>query len=244
MKTSLLFTPLAFSITAQAFTTHFQNGVNIAVAPKGGNDRVQAASSLQISFVDNLFKAESSPKVAVKNKLSDGDVMIKPDYALAIGFTLAGAAILYANPSTSCPADFIYCPSIYGGVAGGLHLLIGAFFAVQASIIRLVFDKNTFSLRRYSQMYELQKSDPNIVLGVGKNTWTYKSIINWEFFPSIYFPILIYFKETQTPKETWTVGPGKYDKRRNGQVHFLPAFADVWEVDEQFRRRGCGKADK
>jgi hypothetical protein len=28
----------------------------------------------------------------------------------------------------------------------------------------------------------------------------YDSFVNWDFFPSIQLPILVYFKETQTPK--------------------------------------------
>ena len=98
MKKSLLFTPLILSTTSHAFTTFFQKGVNIAITLKGGNDCVPTVSSLQVSLVNNLFKDQPSPKAAVNKKLSDGDVMIKSDHALDIGFTLAGAAILYANP--------------------------------------------------------------------------------------------------------------------------------------------------
>jgi len=33
----------------------------------------------------------------------------------------------------------------------------------------------------------------------GENKWKYKSFVNWKFFPSEDLPILVYFKETQTP---------------------------------------------
>ena len=38
----------------------------------------------------------------------------------------------------------------------------------------------------------------------------YDSFVNWEFFPSVDVPILVYFKETQTPEESWGVGPGEW----------------------------------
>jgi hypothetical protein len=34
------------------------------------------------------------------------------------------------------------------------------------------------------------------VLGT-ENKWRYDSFVNWDFFPSIHLPILVYFKETQ-----------------------------------------------
>jgi hypothetical protein len=34
--------------------------------------------------------------------------------------------------------------------------------------------------------------------------------VNWEFFPSEQLPILVYFKEIQTPADKWDVGPGKW----------------------------------
>ena len=53
----------------------------------------------------------------------------------------------------------------------------------------------------------------NIVVG-GENKWAYDSFVNWEFFPKGWIdqpqgPILVYFKETQTPQEEWDVGPGQ-----------------------------------
>ena len=44
----------------------------------------------------------------------------------------------------------------------------------------------------------------------GANRWKYDSFVNWEFFPSVDLPILVYFKETQTPQDQWDVGPGQW----------------------------------
>ena len=40
--------------------------------------------------------------------------------------------------------------------------------------------------------------------------WTYDSFANWEFFPEGWIdqpqgPVLVYFKETQTPEDQWDV---------------------------------------
>jgi len=56
-------------------------------------------------------------------------------------------------------------------------------------------------------------SGENIVVG-GDNRWTYDSFVNYAFFPEGWIdqpqgPILVYFKETQTPEAEWDVGPGK-----------------------------------
>ena len=44
----------------------------------------------------------------------------------------------------------------------------------------------------------------------GANRWKYDSFVNWEFFPSVDLPVLVYFKETQTPQDQWDVGPGQW----------------------------------
>ena len=61
----------------------------------------------------------------------------------------------------------------------------------------------------------------------GANRWKYDSFVNWEFFPSVDLPILVYFKETQTPQDQWDVGPGQWANGADalakgavkGQVH-------------------------
>ena len=35
----------------------------------------------------------------------------------------------------------------------------------------------------------------------GENAWKYDTFVNYDFLPSEDFPILVYFKETQTPFE-------------------------------------------
>ena len=70
-----------------------------------------------------------------------------------------------------------------------------------------MFTKDSFELRQVSNKYLgleedkalIPKQRKNFVAGTD-NKWKYKSFVNWDFFPSIDLPILVYFKETQTPK--------------------------------------------
>lgn len=47
---------------------------------------------------------------------------------------------------------------------------------------------------------QLESSGENAFVG-GESRWSYDSWTNWEVYPSESFPILMYFKETQTKPE-------------------------------------------
>ena len=78
----------------------------------------------------------------------------------------------------------------------------------------------------------------------GENRWRYDTFVNYEFFPKRGLPILVYFKERQTPEEMWKEGPGGLDKVGGGQVHFFPAFCNTDQLKEQFALRGCAKVEE
>ena len=60
---------------------------------------------------------------------------------------------------------------------------------------------------------ELEESSNSFVGGMNK--WDYSSFVNWElWWPD--FPILVYFKETQTKPE--------------GQIHFFPVIMNGREL--------------
>ena len=89
----------------------------------------------------------------------------------------------------------------------------------------------------------------NVVVG-GANRWAYNTFVNYETFPKGWdVPILVYFKETQTPQDQWEVGPGQWANSAealakgavNGQVHFFPCIADAQQLKEQFEAKGCAK---
>lgn len=157
-----------------------------------------------------------------KKGVKGGVAVIPPSYNLAAG-TGGLAALLAAVPG-----------SALDGPAGVLALLAGL-FGFQAGRVKFTFDDEAFELKIGE---ELEDSGENIVVG-GANRWAYKSFVNWDIFPSRDFPILVYFKENQTPEEKWKEGPGALDKKGGGQLHFFPAVCNVEEICTQFEERGC-----
>ena len=91
---------------------------------------------------------------------------------------------------------------------GPIVTLLGILFLVQTIRLDFVCDTTAFELK--TQGTEMED---NIVVG-GKNRWDYNKFVNYEFFPKDWIgtpqgPILVYFKETQTPEEFWSTGPGE-----------------------------------
>lgn len=169
------------------------------------------------------------------------DVVIEPDYKLGIIF-LAGGVLLDLIPYIQL-------------TLGPIVTLLGVLFVVQTARIRFCFDQSAFELRM-SGMDEdgsLKRTGENIIVG-NENRWEYKAFVNYEFFPNGWIdqpqgPILVYFKETQTPQDKWNEGPGKSanspealaNGAKPGQVHFFPALCDCKQLEAEFQRRGCAK---
>ena len=164
--------------------------------------------------------------------------VIEPSYNLAVGSLALGAAFgLPGSPLKSTLSAFI----------GGIPLLLfGIFLAFQTTTLRFTFDDKDFSLVK-SDMTSLGE---NVVVG-GENKWAYDKFVNYDFFPSRGFPILVYFKETQTPQDAWNIGPGEKANSpdaiakgaKPGQVHFFPAIGSVVQTAKAFESHGCAKLD-
>lgn len=164
-------------------------------------------------------------------------VVVGEDYKLALSLIALGALILFV------PA-----------LPGGFLALLGAFLIAQTLRIRFVFDDEALEVKtkEFDELFSgdasLVKTGDNFAVG-GDNRWKYDAFVNWEFFPSEALPILVYFKETQTPAEKWDVGPGKWANSDDalargaakGQVHFFPCIASAATLKEQFVSRGCAK---
>lgn len=157
----------------------------------------------------NAFRSNriSSSNVIIKKKLTinviDSITTIDPSYnlglgslAISLGFcNLGNIPLIKDNKGFNLP----------GRILGGLSFFFGiffAFFSFQASTLRFQFDSTSFSLVKATG----ESLGENIVVG-GENKWAFKSFANWAFLPSQEFPILVYFKETQTPRENWVEAP-------------------------------------
>jgi len=170
------------------------------------------------------------------------DYVVDRDYTVALTLLLVGIWLTMFHPSDSLFIDYL---------GGAFHLWFGSFIGMQTMRTRVVFNKDTFELKTVTnKVLGLQrdkglkpKEYTNYVLGTN-NEWRYDSFVNWDFFPSIQLPILIYFKETQTPEHMQikgSIGPHQMDRRDNGQMHWFPAFANVRQIREQFEAHGCKK---
>ncbi|KAI4978309.1 hypothetical protein ZWY2020_014863 [Hordeum vulgare] len=116
-------------------------------------------------------------------------VVPEPDYRLPI-------AILGIS------GVFAYADNLLAAAPVGL---LGLLLLFQTTRVRFVFDDDALEVKVGNQ---LQESGENVFVG-GKNRWKYSTFVNWElWWPQ--FPILVYFKETQTKPE--------------GQIHFFPVI--------------------
>lgn len=103
----------------------------------------------------------------------------------------------------------------------GTFGLLGVFLAIQASRVQFVFDKEALEVLVKGSAEETE----NAFVG-GRNRWPYRSFVNWElWWPG--FPVLVYFKETQTKPE--------------GQIHFFPVIFNGEQLYQIMVER-CGKS--
>jgi len=233
------FLPVASSSSALINKNGIRSSINKASATSTATTLQMADSKGPFDFLSDLLpKGEpEAPKEVEKPKLPD--VVIDPSYNIAVAFGAVGIAIVVLTQG-----------SLYGIIQGGITLLFASFLAVQATRIRFVFDETSFELKNAGggdgdgdEQENLISSGENFVVG-GENRWRYDSFVNYDFFPNRGLPILVYFKETQTPEEQWNEGPGMMDEVGGGQLHFFPAIANVDQLKEQFALRDCAKIEE
>jgi hypothetical protein len=213
------------------------------------------------NFLGNFFSSLTSA-VATKEILPPPpkpkyeNVIIEPDLRIAALFLGLGVLL-----------DTIPYVQL---TMGPFVTLLGILFVVQTFRIRFVFtEDNQFELKTVSlssssssstqtndEVAALNDSGENVIVG-GANRWDCDTIVNYDFFPRSMMdlpffgqPVLIYFKETQTPASTWNEGPGKIandpDKIANGsaipgQVHFFPAICNAKQIEQEFQKRNVQK---
>ncbi|CAK9147120.1 unnamed protein product [Ilex paraguariensis] len=140
----------------------------------------------------------------VERKVKKETVIPDPDYRIPI--VLLGLA-----------GGFVYTNNLFPAAPVGL---LGLLLLFQTTRVKFVFDEEALEVKIGDQ---LQESGENAFVG-GKNRWKYSTFVNWElWWPN--FPILVYFKETQT--------------RPEGQVHFFPVIFDGKQLYDVMVER-CG----
>ena len=116
-----------------------------------------------------------------------------------------------------------------------VFVLFGAFLTFQTYTLRFTFSEDAFALVKS----DLSTTGENVVVG-GENRWRYDTFVNWDFLPSEDFPILVHFRETQTPAQSREEVPIVVDSL-DGQVHFFPAISNTQQLKEQFITHRCAK---
>lgn len=192
------------------------------------------ASSLRASSRQLRFSAGAT-QLPLADALGSA-VVLDPSYNLALGslsLGLMGVSINKFVQAKSFPDPSMIVTSLFEKV-GIILVVFGLFIGYQTTTLKFAFDTNS--------NFKLMKADgksigENIVVG-GENSWASTSFVNYDFLPSKSFPILVYFKETQTPKENWIDAPIVVDDEV-GQVHFFPAIANVDQLDKEFQAHSC-----
>ena len=202
------------------------------LAPQGPQQVQAAAARLTTSsphqkYVQPLYSSGLS-------STGEKATYIDPDFRLA-GIFLTAGLVLDTLPFLQW-------------TLGPIITLLGVLFLVQTFRLKFVCDSTSFELLNTSQ-----ETGENIVVG-GANRWTYQSFVNYEFFPKGWIdqpqgPILVYFKETQTPSPEWNKGPGQSansaealaNGAKPGQVHFFPALCNCQQLRAEWEKRGCQK---
>jgi hypothetical protein len=140
-------------------------------------------------------------------------VVPPPDYRIPAIWLAANAATAAAQVLVGGAAPASQLPGFL------LASLLPAFLATRAGAVKFVFGADGLTVTTAAD-----GDTENRFVG-GANAWPYASFVNWEFFPSPSFPVLVYFKETQTKPE--------------GQIHFFPVLFDPKTLLGVMRER-CG----
>lgn len=182
-------------------------------------------------FRSTLTRIPSVQRKMGKSEIKmSGDLIVDASYNLAAGTATLGL-VCGVLENFKGPTGKVF------GAGAIIFTLLGGFFAFQTSSLSFKFDQDSFSLVKNDG----SSLGENVVVG-GENKWRYKSFVNWAFLPSEDFPILVYFKETETPRDNWVVAPIVVDEIP-GQSHFFPAISDVSQLKQNFVENQCVKVN-
>ena len=159
--------------------------------------------------------------------------LVDPSYNLAIGAFGIGLAGGFGEDLRDENDEKLLTAKPFGALAV-IFTVFSLFLAFQTTTLRFGFDDDSFSLVKANGASLEQE---NVVVG-GENKWRYDSFKNYDFLPSSKFPILVYFREDQTPAENREEVPIVVDTLE-GQVHFFPAISNSKQLEEAFIKHGC-----
>lgn len=160
--------------------------------------------------------------------------VVDPSFNLAAGAAIVGTICGGLEDLKDGKGAKLPTWPLFGGAAL-VFAIFGTFIAFQTATLRFTFDDTSFSLIKADGA----SVGENIVVG-GENRWKYDSFVNYDFLPSEEFPILVYFRETQTPVSAREEAPIVVDQLE-GQVHFFPAISNSGQLKRLFIEHKCAK---
>ncbi|PRW39141.1 hypothetical protein C2E21_7097 [Chlorella sorokiniana] len=176
-------------------------GAPLAARPAAALQRPSPTRQCTTQALFNFAKSAPAKKAPAKPKYET--VVVRPSFRIPT--VLLG---------TAAAAHFGHVDAV-SWVTG----ILGAFLAFQANRVKFVFDDKALEVL----IGPGSKESENAFVG-GQNRWRYDTFVNWEFWwPA--FPVLVYFKETQTKPE--------------GQIHFFPIIMDGKQLYDVMVER-CG----
>ncbi|KAE9601819.1 hypothetical protein Lalb_Chr13g0301871 [Lupinus albus] len=200
-----------------------------SILPSQRRERIECFSALRTSFCGQvLFNPYPNPIFCGRQ------IARSHESSFVVNSLLGFGRKVKRTRDTVIPEPDYRIPIALLGIAGGLAYtdnlvpavpvgLLGLLLLFQTTRVRFVFDDESLEVKIGDQ---LQESGENVFVG-GKNRWKYSTFVNWEFWwPN--FPILVYFKETQTKPE--------------GQIHFFPIIYNGKQLyDTMVERAGPSK---
>lgn len=190
--------------------------------------------SLKMNFADDIATVFSQSNTNILGEITSAfsqpnySLLVDSNYNLAAGCAVIGTMFGILE-NFKGPAGKIF------GAGSIAFIIFAAFITFQTTTLRFQFDSSSFSLVKADG----SSNGKNIVVG-GENSWKYSSFQNYAFLPNEEFPILVYFRETQTPEKDWAEVPITVDKAK-GQVHFFPAIANTQQLKTAFTLNKCKK---
>lgn len=177
-----------------------------------------------------LQPASSSSSLSVAGAALE---LVDPSYNLAIGAFGIGLAAGFLEDLRDGAGEKLLTAKFFGAFAV-IFTAFSLFLAFQTTTLRFAFGEDSFSLVSASGDKLEQE---NVVVG-GENKWRYSSFSNYDFLPSRDFPVLVYFREDQTPVEVREEVPIVVDTLE-GQVHFFPAISNTKQLEDGFLKHSC-----
>jgi len=184
----------------------------------------------------------SSTSLAAVVGVGGGLELVDPSYNLAIGTFVIGLGSGFLEDLRDKNNEKLLTAKPFGLLAL-LFTIFSLFIAFQTTTLRFGFDDDSFSLVK-SGSGGTQLVEENIVVG-GENKWKYTSFQNYNYLPSSKFPILVYFREDQTPienREEIDASILQVDTLE-GQVHYFPAISNTQQLTNGFQKHNCAHID-